>query len=879
MSKPLPIDQVISEITGVLAKVNRVVLEAATGAGKTTRVPPALLSSTDGKVLVLEPRRVAARAAATRVAEERGWQLGQEVGYQIRFERRATDATRILFVTEGVLLRMMQDDPFLEGVGCVVLDEFLERSLQSDTALALLRTLQDSVRKDLLLIVMSATFDTERLSRSLQAAAIRSEGRTYPVEISYLPREDRRFLAEQVAAAVLREAHRMAGSTHTHTPSADRSNGSNGSILAFLPGVGEIRRARDLIENSKCPLPVFELFGDLPLDQQHDVLRSTKQRIVLATNVAETSVTVDGVSVVIDSGVHRQLRFDPASGIDRLELLPISRASADQRAGRAGRQAAGRALRLWTESQHSVRRPTDPPEIHRVDFSATVLYLRNLGERAAALPWLDPPTPASLERADRLLEQLGACDQHGTTADGKTMAAMPLHPRLAKLLICASKRGLGHEGAVLAALLSERDIFEHGHAAATDSDVLDRLDAVLGRPSAGARVHRARVRRVLQVAKQLERLIARAPAQRGARTQAVSGPDDQRRTLSKSLLEAFPDRLALFAAVTPIGSASQPTAKRDGATVGSGDRPTGRLIGGGGVILGRSSGVHLEPTRSHLVLCVELGGEVRRNDRRATAVHSATIIDREWLDPDRTHTVEEAVFDPETERVSGYLATVYGHNGLILERREAPVSAAKAEEVLIAAALEQPDLALGLTAKASIAQFLFRLGFVHHHCPEPQLPIVDDQFLKDAIPMLAQGHRSFDTLRKAAAQWIKGVLTYSQNQDLDRLAPMRIDLPNGRSAQIEYAAVEDAPVLAARIQDLFGWQDTPLIAGGRVRLLLHLLAPNQRPQQITDDLRGFWTGSYELVRKDLAGRYPKHPWPKDALTAAPTPRRGPRRRS
>ena len=886
-AQSLPIDQVLEQITDAFKLNNRVVLEAATGAGKTTRVPPALLSSTDGKIIVLEPRRVAARAAATRVADECNTELGEKVGYQIRFERRTSRGTRIVFVTEGVLLRMMQDDPFLTGVGCVVLDEFHERSLQSDTALALLRSVQESVREDLLLLVMSATFDTERLSRDLNAVAIRSEGRTYPVDVSYLAREDQRFIVDQVAAAVLRQA-RASRQKSDATSSEPGSNQGQGSILAFLPGTGEIRRTKKLLSESQCPLPVFELYGDLPLEQQHAVLRSQKPRIVLATNVAETSVTVDGVSVVIDSGVHRQLRFDAAAGIDRLELLPISKASADQRAGRAGRQSAGQAIRLWTESQHSARRPADPPEIRRIDFSATALYLRNLGERPQALPWLDPPTPASLERADGLLEELGACDQHGTTANGKAMAAMPLHPRLAKLVLSASERGFLSEGALLAALLSEREIFERGHSPMpTDSDILDRLDAALGLGRGGARVKRAQLRRVQQVAKQLEHGANRAmqtlqpkppsatrPGEQPTPNPVRPQPDQRRNTLAQCLLEAFPDRLALFNAVATPNLTDQAASQRAKPSDALKDRPTGRLVGKGGVVLGRHSGVHLEPDRSHLVLCIELGGEVRRDDRRSTTVHSASLIEREWLDPARIRTGEEATFDPQTERVVGSKVTVYGDNGLVLERREGPVAASKATEVVVAAAQERPRHALGLDDDPKLAQLLLRVEFVRAHCPEVDLPTLDDDFFVDSIPMLAENARSFDALSNAARPWLQGLLSYAQAQELDRLAPSRLELPNGRTAKIEYATADEAPVLAARIQDLFGWQDTPTVASGRVPLLLHLLAPNQRPQQITDDLRGFWTGSYELVRKDLAGRYPKHPWPKDALSAAPVPQRG-----
>lgn len=859
---PLPVDELLPELVEALASNARLVLRAATGAGKTTRVPPALLRP-QGQVFVLEPRRVAARAAAARVAEERGTELGREVGYQVRFDNRTGPETRLVYATEGIFLRRLQGDPFLDGVHTVVLDEFHERSLVGDTVLALVRLLQSTVRDDLRLVVMSATLAFEDLGERLQAPMLDSVGRSFPVEIDYLSRPDSRPVPARVADAVRRLVS-----------SPGEGEGLD-SVLAFLPGRGELTRTAERLQD--LDVPVEQLYGDLPLDQQTRVLRSSRRRVVLATNVAETSVTVDGIGAVVDSGLHRELRFDPATGLDRLELLPISRAAADQRAGRAGRQGPGRALRLWTPSEQAQRLPASKPEIERVDLSAVALLIASQGERAEDLPWLDPPPPASLERARVLLQDLGALDASGITELGQRLAALPVHPRLGRILLDGADRNCVEPAARLAALLSERDPVidggrpDHGAGRSvehpTDSDVFDRLESIRpeGRGPRSLRLHSGRVDHILRTARQLEGLVGTS------KTRTQPGLATQRRHLTRCLLDAFPDRVALL-------EASQ-------------DRPNeviGRMVGDIGVGLSPRSRVALAPGTRSLALCTELGGIFQAGDRRRSVVHAATLIDAEDLDAERI--VEQRVvwFDESTERVEGARVTLYRVGvgaqvrTLELARRPAPADPEQAAALLAEQAKRDPDHALGLDDGA-FAVLRRRLDFVHRatrnmNDAEPlpaaeALPTWTSSTWSEVIDHLAPGCRSLGDLRQAATGWITHLLDHAQRTTLDRLAPERVELPNGRTAAIDYAE-DGPPILAARIQDLFGWQDTPTILDGRQRLLLHLLAPNMRPQQITDDLRGFWTGSYELVRKELAGRYPKHAWPTNPLEADPVrPRR------
>jgi ATP-dependent helicase HrpB len=871
---PLPIDAVLPELLAALAGAPAAVLEAPPGAGKTTRVPPALLAAEGllaegSRVVVLEPRRVAARAAARRVASERGWRLGEEVGYQVRFDRRAGAATRLLFVTEGILVQQLQADPFLEGIGALIFDEIHERALTTDLSLAMARKVQRDARPDLKLLAMSATLDAGPLAVYLggegaPAPVVSSEGRLYPVEVLY----DERGLDRAAPPWRLREelAARVAGGVRRALAA------SPGDVLVFLPGVGEIRAAQEALAPlaRTAGLALLPLYGDLPAADQDAALQpQPRRKVVLATNVAETSVTVDGVTAVVDSGLARVLRYDPASGLDRLELSRISAASAEQRTGRAGRQADGWCLRLWSELDHRTLAPREEPEIRRVDLASPALQLLAWGESdLTAFGWLDPPEPERLELALALLRQLGALDRAGVTTLGRALARLPLHPRLGRLLLEGAVRGHPETAALAAALLAERDPFSRRRdrpARPAGSDLLEPLDQLRafersGRAAAG--LHAGAAHGVLRARDQLLRWARQldAPGAQRSGEDAVS----QEEALGRALFAAFADRLAC---------------RREPGS----DRAV--MVGGRGVRLVAESAVR----EAALFVGVQMDAG-RRGERSEALVRLASAVEPDWLPEERLETATETGFDAERERVIGWLRTRYrdqGGSALVIDEREAPVTdAALAAETLAAAAREalageRPERALPLDDPA-LVDFLARLNSLGGWMPELALPRFETAELAALLPALCTGRRSFAELRAAPLlEVLRGSLSHPQREALARHAPERLTLPSGSSARLDYRPGRnrsgEPPVLAARIQELFGLTETPRVAGGRVPVLLHLLAPNRRPQQVTDDLASFWANTYPQVRKELRGRYPKHPWPEDPTTATAQRRPGRRR--
>jgi len=839
----LPIDDVLPEVLAALGEHPAVVLRAPTGAGKTTRVPPAILDAGlagEGRVVMLEPRRIAARAAARRIASERGASVGGEVGYQIRFERRAGGATRILIVTEGILVRMLQDDPFLDGVGAVIFDEFHERSLHADLSLAMARRVQREVREDLKLVVMSATLETGPIAEYLGGCpVVESAGRLHPVAVEYLDRPDPRALPVLAAAGVRRAVDEK-----------------EGDVLVFLPGVGEIRSTAGLLESlaAERNLAVMPLYGDLPGPEQDAVLGpASRRKVVLATNVAETSITIEGIAVVVDTGQARILRFDAGSGLDRLELSRISQASAEQRAGRAGRQGPGHCLRLWTEHDHRSLPERERPEIQRVDLAAPALELLAWGEAdPAEFPWFEAPDPAALERAMTLLEDLGARGPAGVTDLGKTMVRLPLHPRLARLVIEGHRRGVAERAARAAALFSERDLVHRPAGGrpvvadgSTPSDLLDRLEALERFEKSGygethlGPIHRGRARWVLKVAEQIAKAARRAL---GRCPRRAEDPDE---AILRALLAAYPDRLA---------RRREPGSRR------------GVMVGGRGVRLAEMSTVH----EGEFFLCLELDAG-RSGERSEAFVRQASKVEREWLG--ELDERDEVSFDPERERAVGHRRVYY--RDLLLEETEIPVSAGEAARVLAEAAAAEPERALGLD-EPKVAAFLARLRFLARERPELGLPTFEGDDLRELLPALAGGKRSFEELRRAPLVGVlEGSLGFEAHRALEREAPERIEVPSGSQIRLRYEP-DGPPVLAVRIQEIFGLRETPTVAGGRVPVLLHLLAPNMRPQQVTQDLASFWQNVYPEVRRELAGRYPKHAWPEDPLDAQPE--RRPKRR-
>lgn len=837
---PLPVDEVVPELLAALRTSGAAVLVAPPGAGKTTRVPPALERAGFGPVVVLEPRRIAARAAARRVAQECGQRLGHEVGYQVRFDRCATAATRTLFCTEGIVLRRLQEDPFLEGVGCLVFDEFHERNLDADLALAMARRVQAEAREDLRILVMSATLEAEPVAAFLgDAPIVRSEGRLFPVETEFLPPLARGHQQERVEDHIARAV-----------PIAlDRCEGD---VLAFLPGVGEIRRAAERVEpllrtrGVACQV----LYGDLKPEEQDAALRpGDGRRVVLATNVAESSVTVQGVRAVIDAGLARVPRQDPAIGLDRLEVERIDRAAADQRAGRAGREGPGLCLRLWSAADDRTLAPYLQPEVKRLDLAGPVLELACWGEvDPSAFPWFEPPPADALQRARDLLRELGAIDGRGRpTRRGRDASALPLHPRLAALVVEASARGVLDRGALAAAVLAERDPFRRDHRQphrdVSDSDLLDRVQALEEHEHSRrtsfeiGELHRGAARRLLRARSQIARIAGNPSRSRPAHEDA----DD---ALLRAILAGFRDRLC--------------RRRPD-------DPERGVMVGGRGVRMGRESRV----TEAELFCALDVtagSGE--------SLVRIASGVEREWVDGGRTRTVTEPVFDEASGRVLGRRRELLG--SLVLSERDHPHNdPVETERVLLEAALREPARALALD-RPEIAELRARLTCLAEWRPELELPPADEESFAKLLPMLVGGRRSFRDLAAAPVlDTFLGSLTHPQRVALDHDAPERVTVPSGSRLKLTYEPGRP-PVLAVRIQEVFGLAETPTVAGGRVRVLMHLLAPNGRPQQVTEDLASFWRDAYQIVRKELRRRYPRHDWPEDPLQA--TPRSRPKRR-
>lgn len=947
MPPRLPIDDVLPDLIAAVARGGAAVLHAPPGAGKTTRVPPALAAARPGgQIVVLEPRRVAARAAARRIAAEQEWTLGREVGWWIRFERRFRSDSRVVFATEGVLLRWLERDPFLDGVGCLVFDEFHERSLAADLSLALARRVRRDVRPDLALVVMSATLDVDAISSFLDGApVVASAGKLHPVETRLAERADDRPLETRVAAAVGRALA-----------------ASDGDVLVFLPGLAEIRRAEGALASAAhgAGFDLLPLHGDLPIESQDAALRrGARRRIVLATNVAETSVTVEGVRAVVDAGLARVASYDPSSGLDRLDTVRISRAAADQRAGRAGREAPGLCLRLWTAAEDAALRPFELPEVKRVDLSGAVLELALWGDRdPAAFEWFEAPEPARLARATRELRDLGAIGDHGVTSLGRRLAALPLPPRLARLVLEGERRGVEDGAALLAALLAERDPLR-GEArregrAGTRSDLLERLDwldrrshrrvfdaagQILARlataPGTGAEADRAHrqdasvkgegtfpdVPSTSVGAKELWRSEAEdetraktssegktrprqseAADQRGAfgagsRSSAIEadGASAPRRP-SPSLPVNRKPSSSLSSSASPswVDSAALPPQRR-GAGAEDPDEPLLRAIaaayldrlcrrrepgsdravmaGGRGVRQARTSAVR----DAELFVAVEIDAG-RAGERSEALVRVASAVEREWLPPELVRSEDELAWDDARMRVVARRTVRF--EDLILDEREIPLppgaeAAGRIARLLAERAAIDPSRALALD-RPEVASLLARVAFLARARPDAGWVAPDAAFLRALVVELAAGRRSFEDLaRSDVVAAILDSLPWERRRALDVEAPERIEVPSGSRIRVDYSDPAQ-PVLAVKIQELFGLAETPRLAGGRVPVVLHLLAPSGRPQQVTADLASFWRNGYPVVRRELAGRYPKHPWPDDPLSASATRRTKPR---
>ena len=857
VSDPLPIEDVLPALIAAVRTHGAAVLVAPPGAGKTTRVPGALLDAglVAGEVVVLQPRRLAARLAAARVAHERGGGLGGEVGYEVRFDRAASAATRIRFVTEGILTRRLLADPALRGVGCVVIDEFHERHLDGDLALALVDRLRRA-RADLRLVVMSATLDAEPVAAYLAAGGgevpvVRSEGRTFPLAIEHAEQPDDRPLGKQVAAAVRRAAQ----------------DGLDGDVLVFLPGAGEIRRcAEDLADAAALfDLAVLPLHGDLTADEQDRAVRpASRRKVILATNVAETSVTIDGVVCVIDSGLARIARHSPWSGLPSLQVEPVSRASCAQRAGRAGRTRPGRVIRLYTRHDHDLRRAFEVPEVTRADLTGAALELHGAGLAGPrALRWFEAPPDAAIDAAEQLLARLGAIAGGAITALGRRMLRFPVHPRLARIACEAEARGVAPEAWVIAALLGARELRLERRGRertrlASPSDLIDDLDVMLDARAHGLRADRLRrdgvdvatAHAVDKAARQLERIAKRdtpapttPPSREAARTgmAAVREADAVDRALRLAILTGFPDRVA------------RRRAPRSAEFV---------LAGGGGGTLAPGSAV----IDDELIVAVDVAETGARGQASRVQIRRASAIDPAWLldlYPDPVEERDELVWNAAKERVERLVQLTY--DGLAIDETR-DVDGARRAGHAAAELLAKHAIAAGLDRLVdadALAAWRARVTLVAGLAPAAGLVAPTDDALAAVIGRACEGATSLAELRASNLMALLDAGLGEHKALVERLAPTHLTLPRGRRRVPIHYELDQPPWIASRMQDFFGLARAPAVGDGRVPLVLHLLAPNQRPVQVTTDLPGFWVKHYPALRKQLMRRYPKHAWPED----------------
>lgn len=857
--QPLPIDPVLPAICEHLRRGSSLVLEAEPGAGKTTRVPRALLDAgiaSAGEILVLEPRRLAARMAARRVSEELGEEVGETVGYTMRFEDVRGPKTRVRFVTEGTLTRRLLTDRELKGTAAVLLDEFHERHLDGDVALALLKRLQEGRRPDLKLVAMSATLDAERVAAFLgDAPRVRAEGKRFEVALEHLPGTDDRPLESQISSAVKQLL----------------DEGLEGDALVFLPGALEIRRAAEAIAPlaRREGLLVLPLHGQLsPAEQDRAVRPAEQRKVILATNVAETSVTIDGVVAVIDSGLARVMTHAPWSGLPTLRVSKISRASATQRAGRAGRTRPGRCLRLYTKGDMLARPEYEAPEVARLDLAETTLELLAAGvSDPAAFAWFEAPPRAALDAALALLASLGAIDEaRAVTATGRRMLRFPVHPRLGRMIVESERRGVGDDGTALAALVGERDIGLGGPGRARDarhgSDLLallDRYDEARIADLAPDKLRwmgldPARVAAASRVHKQLARLVDRRAAP------APDSPMAHERALLITILAGYPDR---------VGRLRRPA------------NATGRsarevvFAAGGTATLSEASGV----AEVDLVVAVdveersEAPGAGRRGGR--VMVRLASAIEADWLldlFTDRIRDTDELTWNAAAARVERVRTLAY--DGLVLEETRAPADASDPAAARVLAAAVRAAGWRSFADEGELSGLLTRLAFARTACPEAGLPALDEAAIDAALEEMCRGRASFADLRAhSLGASIRARLSPPESRLLDELAPETVTLPGGRRLRLAYAEGA-APKASSRLQDFFGMAAGPRVARGRVPVVLELLAPNQRAVQVTTDLEGFWAKHYPAIARELRRKYPRHSWPDDPRTARPPEPRG-----
>jgi ATP-dependent helicase HrpB len=811
LTSVLPVDEALPRLKAALAERNAAVLVAPPGAGKTTRVPLALLDAPwlkGRKIIMQEPRRLAARAAAHRMAMTLGEQVGETVGYRVRLDSKVGPRTRIEVVTDGLFLRLLQDDPSLESVGCVIFDELHERGLESDLAFALVRESQGALREDLRVIAMSATLDpgpvSQRLGdRSGGAPLIESAGRMFPVETRFSDREAAGRIEDPVASAV-----------------RSALAAESGSALVFLPGVGEIRRVEERLAGLAANIDVAPLYGDLsPAEQDRAIAPSPagRRKVVLATSIAETSLTIEGVRLVIDSGLMRVPRFSPRSGMTRLETVRVSQASADQRRGRAGRLEPGICYRLWTEESQRGLLPFTPPEILDADLAPLALELAAWGvSDAATLPWLTPPPAASLATARALLLDLGAIDATGTiTPHGRAMTRLGQHPRLAHLVIKGRDLGQGRVAALLAAILSERD-FLRLPPGQRDVDLRHRIDIALSGKAP---------RQIAEIARRITPFDAKKETPDVSMTGAL-------------LALAYPDRIGRR---RPGSAGRYLLSGGRGAVLPEGDPMANEEF----LVVADLDGSTLD---SRIFLAAPIAaGEIEE-------LYGERMVDEEIVE------WRDTVLARRRRRLGA----------LVLEDK--PINKPDPEKVKAAmlAGLRQR----GLPRIDELQGWRQRIAFLRHL--DKSWPDLSDDALLGSLddwlaPFVDGAARRIDF---AAA--LKALVPWDRERQLDVLAPTHIEVPSGSRIAVDYGNPAE-PTLSVRLQEMFGLTDTPRVGGGKVAVLIHLLSPARRPVQVTRDLASFWASGYKAVKAELKGRYPKHYWPDDPLVAEPTARVRPRR--
>ena len=846
----LPIDSLLPQIQAAVRVHPVVILQATPGSGKTTRVPPALLDCVRGNVVVLEPRRLAARLSAERIAYEIGEKVGGTVGFRVRFQSAESEKTRLSFVTEGLLLRQLISDPGLSGVDCVVLDEFHERHIHGDVALAILRLVQKRIRPDLKIVIMSATLESDQLLRYFgNAELISIEARKYPLEVIYRDSGKEVTLAEKVGSAVEEVLATSTGSGH---------------VLVFLPGAAEIRRAAERLSgvSSRYNAVVLELRGESTGAEQARVFEDSKVRkVILSTNVAETSITINGVDVVVDSGLAKIPGYAPWSGLPTLELKRVSQASCIQRAGRAGRTGPGTAIRLYSESDYMGRSPFERAELTRLDLAQMLLETKSMLNKFTPkgewheLEFVDEPPVEKIKSGVNLLRWLGALDTDSEITDlGRKMASFPLHPRLSRIVLEGEKRGIGDLSPWAVAVLGESNLlyFREDARSPGESDVLKVLKQIgsFRRGFDGD----GEVRRLEETAQQISR-ISQSKRNLYTRTDLSNLSDDLQEKLCALLFVGFPDRVAKARSKNTLQN-----------TPSSRERPEYNMCLGGGTVLGRSSCAWTK----EWILCLDGEESLTASASQSVVTRIASAIDplnlldgpAEFMSDGRDH-----FWDKTAERVRCFDRVSYGK--LVVEERQAKVDVSISEDLLAAALKERwpkpfPD-------GEPLLQYRLRTAVAKKYFPALDFPTLEGEEFDLLLAHISTGKVSFaDILSQSLDEYIDEQLSESSRSTLRAFVPTHVTIGGGRRVKVNYDA-EKPPWIESRLQDFFGTIKTPSVADGRLPLVVHLLAPNKRAVQVTQDLASFWKNSYPAVRRELSRNYPRHSWPEDPESASPPP--------